>query len=40
VRQPPLTTIVGWTLADDQDRRSTGFWCGPCFAILAATLVE
>jgi hypothetical protein len=32
--EPPITTIVGWTLADGQDRRSTGFWCTACFPSL------
>jgi hypothetical protein len=32
--EPPITTIVGWTLADGLDRRSTGFWCTGCFPKL------
>ncbi len=30
----PNTIIVGWTLADGLDRRSTGFWCTGCFRSL------
>jgi len=30
----PTTTVVGWTLADVQDYRSSGFWCALCFLSL------
>jgi hypothetical protein len=32
--EPPIATIVGWTLADAQDQRSSGFWCTECFPEL------
>ena len=30
----PATTVVGWTLADARDPRSSGLWCAPCFLSL------
>jgi hypothetical protein len=27
-------TVVGWTLADARDHRSSGFWCALCFPSL------
>jgi hypothetical protein len=30
----PTTTVVGWTLADARDPRSSGLWCAPCFLSL------
>jgi hypothetical protein len=30
----PIATTVGWTLADAQDPRSSGFWCVDCFPSL------
>ena len=30
----PTTTVVGWTLTDARDPRSSGLWCALCFLSL------
>ena len=30
----PTTAVVGWTLADLRDPRSSGLWCALCFLSL------